>query len=157
MGGKEGGSKKCTRAKFEFFEKFFYKSGIWGRAARSFAATLEAARTQLAAPKRGLRVEQPSEDAGGVCAEMGEKDAIDHASPDRFDSLSGPDSGLDTYSSRHPSFSQRGTRLQLPLSPTVPEGREESSRTRERHGRVTRPDEMMDGTCLQPEVDPRPE
>ena len=98
MGGKEGGSKKCTRAKFEFFEKNFHKSGIWGRAARSFAATLEAARTQLAAPKRGLRVEQPSENAGGVCAEMGEKDAIDHASPDRFDSLSGPDSGLDTYS-----------------------------------------------------------
>jgi len=37
------------------------------------------------------------------------------------------------------------------------EGREESSRKRERHGRVTRQDELMGGTCLQPEVSPRPE
>jgi len=37
------------------------------------------------------------------------------------------------------------------------EGREESSRKRERHGQVTRQDELMGGTCLQPEVSLRPE
>jgi len=49
--------------------------------------------------------------------------------------------------------------MELPQSADDPvKEREESSRKRERHGRVTRQDELrMGGTCLQPEVSPRPE